>query len=191
MVRKFGMVALALTLAPVLSGCVDRRFVVTTNVPGAQVFLEGKPLGPSPVDSRWEYAGNYNFTALAPGYEPLTEKVRFAPKFYMYPPFDLIAETLYPGRIEDVRRVTLTLTPSRQLSDAELLANGDVLRAEGRALPPSRFPDKKKDDAPRPAGAPAAPPPSTTPGPTDPVTPPFAPGLPPGVGIEPPARSGQ
>ncbi len=188
MVRKFGFIAAA--LAPLLAGCVDRRFVVETNVPGAQVFWEGKPLGPSPVDSRWEYAGNYNFTALAPGYEPLTQKVRLAPKWYMYPPFDLITETLYPGRIEDVRRVTLTLQPSRQLTDAELLANSARLRAEGKALPPSRIPDKKKDE-PRPAGAPAAPPPSTTPGPSDPVVPPLAPGLPDGSGILPPPRSGQ
>jgi len=190
MIRRYALTAAL--LAPLLAGCVDRRFVVTTNVPGAQIFWDGKPLGPSPVDSPFDYAGNYTVTALAPGHDPLTQKVRLAPKWYMYPPFDLITETLYPGRIEDVRRIDLTLTPARPLSDAELLANGDRLRAEGKALPPSRVPDKK--DAPRPAAAPgaaAAPPPSTTPGPSDPVTPPLAPGLPPGTALEPPARSGQ
>ena len=185
MARWYGLMAAA--LAPFLGGCVDRRFVVTTNVPGAQVFWEGKPLGPSPVDSRWEYAGNYNFSALAPGYEPLSQTVRLAPKWYMYPPFDLITETLYPGRIEDVRRITLTLRPSPPLSDAELIGNAERIRAEGKALPPSRILDKK-DPAPRAAGAPAAPPPSTTPGPTDPVVPSVGPGLPYGGGFLPPDR---
>lgn len=177
MARGTGLIAA--TLLPLLAGCVDRRFVVTTNVPGAQVFIDNKPLGPAPVDSRWEFAGNYNFTVLAPGYEPLNQRVRFAPKWYMYPPFDLITETLYPGRIEDVRRVELTLQPSRQLTDAELIASAERIRAEGKALPPTRFPEKK--DAPTPAAAPGAAPaptPSTTPGPTDPVTPPLAPGVP-------------
>jgi hypothetical protein len=183
MVRKYAKIAAALGMGA-LAGCVDRRFVVTTNVPGAQVFWDGKPLGPSPVDSEFEYAGNYEFTALAPGYEPLREKVRFAPKWYMYPPFDLIAETLYPGRIEDVRRVTLNLVPKRQLTDEQLLAQANVLRAQGKALPPPRFPDKK--DAPPPARP--GPPPIVSPGPITPESPPLAPGLPPSLQIAPPSR---
>ena len=45
------------------SGCVDRRFVVETNVPGAQVAVDGSALGPSPADGRREYPGWYTFTA--------------------------------------------------------------------------------------------------------------------------------
>src|SRR5436190_16711517 len=91
--------------AAALAGCVDRRFVVETNVPGAQVSWDGVPIGPSPADSRWEYAGYYEFKAVAPGYEPLTQRVLFAPKWYQYPPFDFVAEVLWPFRVEDVRRV--------------------------------------------------------------------------------------
>ncbi len=185
MVRKYATIAAALGLGT-LAGCVDRRFVVTTNVPGAQIAVDGKNLGPSPVDSEFEYAGNYEFTALAPGYEPLRQKVRLAPKWYMFPPFDLITEVLYPGRIEDVRRVTLTLVPKQQLTDEQLLAQANVLRAQGKALPPPRFPDKK--DAPPPARP--GPPPIVSPGPIDPVSPPLAPGLPPGLQIDQPARLG-
>ena len=176
MARGTGLIAAA--LLPLLAGCVDRRFVVTTNVPGAQVFVDNKPLGPSPVDSKWDFAGGYTFTALAPGYEPLEQRVKFKAKWYMYPPFDLIAESFYPGRIEDVRRVELTLQPSRQLTDQELIATAEQLRQEGKALPPTRFPEKK--DEPRPAAAPGvapAAPANPTPGPSDPVIPPLAPGV--------------
>ena len=185
MVRKYATISVALALGA-LAGCVDRRFVVTTNQPGAQIFIDGKPLGPSPVDSSWQYAGNYEFTALAPGYEPLHQTVRFAPKFYMFPPFDLIAETLYPGRIEDVRRVTLTLLPKQPLTDEQLIAQAGALRAQGKALPPPRFPDRKESAPPPPARP--LPPPNVTPGPITPESPPLAPGLPPGLQIDRSAR---
>jgi hypothetical protein len=132
---------LVLSSLPLAVGCVDRRFVVTTNVPAAQVFVDGQPLGPSPVDSKWEYAGEYTFTALAPGYDPYQEKIRLKPKWYMYPPLDLVSEVLYPGRIEDIRRVHLQMQPSRPLTDIELLNNAENLRNRGKSLPPTRFPD--------------------------------------------------
>lgn len=124
-------------------GCVDRRFVVQSNVPAAQIYVDGKALGPAPVDSSWVYAGEYTVTALAPGYEPYNARVRLKPKWYQYPPFDIVAELLYPGRIEDVRTIQVTMEPKRQLSDEELIGNAERLRAEGKSLPPSRIPDDK------------------------------------------------
>ena len=59
---RLGPVLVAVTVG-LLTGCVDRRFVVETSVPGAQIAVDGTPLGPSPVDSRWEYAGSYQLTA--------------------------------------------------------------------------------------------------------------------------------
>lgn len=125
------------------TGCVDRRFVVETNVPGAQIYVDGTPIGPSPADSWWEYAGDYQFTAVAPGYEPLVKKVKLKAKWYQYPPFDLVAEALWPFRIEDVRRVQLTLEPVRPINQQELIGAADELRARGLTLPPTSVPDTK------------------------------------------------
>ena len=140
---------LAAGAAGLLAGCVDRRFVVETNVPGAQIAVDGVPIGPSPTDGRWEYAGCYEFTAVAPGHEPLVQMVRFAPKWYQYPPFDFVAEVLYPFRIEDVRRVRLRLEPTRPVNQAALVSAADTLRARGATLPPSSIPD---DTPQRPTG---------------------------------------
>ena len=63
---RIGIIGAALSLT-LLVGCVDRRFVVESSVPGTQIYVDGKPLGVAPVDSKWEYAGYYNVTALAPG----------------------------------------------------------------------------------------------------------------------------
>lgn len=124
-----------------LVGCVDRRFVVETNTPGAQITLDGVPIGPSPTDGRWEYAGCYEFTAVAPGHEPLVQMVKFEPKWYQYPPWDFFAEVVYPFRIEDVRRVRLRLEPTRPVDQAALVGAANALRSRGATLPPSSVPD--------------------------------------------------
>ena len=132
---------LLLVLVAAMVGCVDRRFVVETNVPGAQITVDGVPIGPSPADAEWEYAGNKRFRAVAPGYEPLDQLVNFRPKWYNYPPFDFFAEVLWPLRIEDVRRVRLTLQPRRPIDREGLIQSADLLRARGNSLPPASVPD--------------------------------------------------
>lgn len=139
---RFGVVLAGLTVT-LVTGCIDRRYVVETNVPGAQVYVDGAPIGPSPADGWWEYAGHREMIAVAPGYEPKVERVRFKPKWYEYPPIDFFAEVLWPFRIEDVRRVRLDLEPTRPVNQLELIGNADSLRARAAGLPPSSVPASK------------------------------------------------
>ncbi|HET6576400.1 MAG TPA: PEGA domain-containing protein [Fimbriiglobus sp.] len=153
---------LLLAAAGLTVGCVDRRYVVETNVPGAQVSVDGVPIGAAPADARWEYAGDYEFKAVAPGYEPLTQRVTLRPKWHNYPPLDFFAEVLWPFRIEDVRQVQLVLEPVRPVNQVELLNAAIALREKGLNLPPPTI----ADETPLPPG-----PPQTAP----PVAPPVAP----------------
>ena len=124
-------VCLAVVTVTTLSvACVDRRFVIQTNPPGAQIDVDGTPLGVSPVDSQYIYAGDRVVTASAPGRETVKQRVRLKAKWYQYPPLDFVAEILYPGRIEDVRYIYLELPPARTVSDQELLGQGENLRAK-------------------------------------------------------------
>jgi hypothetical protein len=156
MTRHAGVLALLLTAVAAV-GCVDRRFVVRAYdardprvmVP-AQISLDGEPKGPAPLDAGYTYTGWYQFHAVADGYQPLTQRVRFKPKWYDYPGLDLFAEVFWPFRIEDVREVNLALQPARPLRPDELQANADNLRARGMGLPPTQVPE---------------PPPRTTPAP--------------------------
>jgi len=135
----FGIIFLAIGLCGT-TGCVDRRFVVETNVPGAQVYVDGTPIGPSPADGWWEYAGKREMIAVAPGYESKVEMVRFKPKWYEYPGLDFFAEVVWPFRIEDVRRVKLDLEPTRTVNQVDLVSNADALRARATTLPPTSVP---------------------------------------------------
>lgn len=130
-------------------GCVDRRFVVSSNVPGAHVTVDGDPVGPTPADGAYVYTGKREFHATAPGYEPLTQTITFEPKWWDYPVLDLFAEVLWPFRIEDVRRVHLELIPTVPLSPQQVQAAAEQLRAKGLALPPPRVPNEFPEVAPK------------------------------------------
>jgi PEGA domain len=128
----------------VSTGCVERRFVVQTNVPGAQIFVNNQPVGPSPADQHWDYTGVYEFRAVAPGYDPLLQRVNIRPKWYEYPGIDLFFEVLYPFHIEDVRRLNLELQPSQIVRTDELLERANSLREQGQNLPAPKYPDQAK-----------------------------------------------
>jgi len=139
--RSWAVVVLGVGCVGSLSGCVDRRYVVTTNVPGAQVFVDGTAIGPAPVDNRYDYAGWREMRAVAPGYEPTVRRVQFKPRWYDYPGLDLFAEVIWPFRIEDVRRVDLILEPQQPQRNDELQMKAEELRARGAALPPPSVPN--------------------------------------------------
>lgn len=131
----------SVALVLVLTGCVDRRFVVTSNVAGAQVTVDGEQLGPAPVDARYEYTGKREFRAYAPGYEPLVQLIPFEPRWYDYPGLDLFAEVFWPFRIEDVRRVHLELQPAQPVPVDQIQASAEQLRQRGHSLPPPSVPN--------------------------------------------------
>ncbi|HSQ55829.1 MAG TPA: PEGA domain-containing protein, partial [Gemmata sp.] len=63
----------AILAAAACAGCVDRRFVVESNIPNAQVYIDNLPVGAAPAHSPFEYYGNYTFTVVHPGFETKTE----------------------------------------------------------------------------------------------------------------------
>src|SRR4029079_18007215 len=59
--RQFtGLLGVAVCAA-LLTGCVDRKYIITTNPPGAVVYVNNVQLGASPVDNHFVYYGDYEF----------------------------------------------------------------------------------------------------------------------------------
>jgi len=57
----------------------------------------------------FDFYGTRVVVARKDGYRPLRREVPLDPPWYQYPPFDLFADLLWPGTIEDVHRVDLAL----------------------------------------------------------------------------------
>ena len=165
-----GWLGFALAIAAASTGCVERRFVVTSDPPGALVYRNGVPLGPAPVDDFFVYYGDYDIMLVKDGYETLRAKVKINAPWYEYPPLDFVAENLFPYTIRDIReggQFHFQLQPLQAVRPDDVLKRANDLRGQGRQLgvqPEGEVP----------------PPPRLTPGPVAPregtvITPPSAP----------------
>ena len=135
------------------AGCVDRRFVIESNVPNAQVYIDDRPIGAAPAHSSFEYYGDYTVTLVHPGYETLTRRVHVAAPWYAYPPFDFLAEVVWPFHIRDRRYYYFDMFESTKTRTDDLLNAADSLRGRGYNLPAPERPA-----LPRPQPAPQPPP---------------------------------
>ncbi|MBX7103946.1 MAG: PEGA domain-containing protein [Gemmataceae bacterium] len=117
------------------TGCVERRFVIESDPPGALVLVNGQPIGATPVDGHFLFYGKYQFTLIKDGYETLQVEECFKTPWYQYFPLDFASENLYPGRIEDVRRpAPFKLVPKMQPRTDAILGQADQFRNKGRSL---------------------------------------------------------
>ena len=153
MVRRTACVLLA-AAAALLTGCVERRFRVETNPPGAYVTVNNKPIGPSPVDVPFLYYGHYDILIQKEGFETQRIRQHIPAPWYAYPPFDLLVENFIPVEIEDFRVFCYEMKPAVVPNLDLLKAEGEGYRQRAAALPPPRYPEP--DDR---QPVPAAPPP--------------------------------
>jgi hypothetical protein len=154
---------LAVALA---AGCVERRFTVTSDPPGAVCFVNGQPVGATPVDVQFVYYGNYDVTLVKEGYETKTVRQKVRAPFYEYYPLDFVSEHVYPGHIQDVRRFHYQLDRAMVPRTDQLLEEAGRLKERAKVLPGDP-PEPPKADQPAPPPrllAPeAATPPAATP----------------------------
>lgn len=159
--RWFLGIALAASLS---AGCVERRFVVISDPPGALVLRSGQPMGAAPADDHFVYYGTYHFTLIKDGYATLQVDQPVPAPWYEYFPLEFFTENLWPFHIVDRREFTYKLEPVQAVRTDELLHQADVIRAEGKSIGKPPVP---------PPPPPAGPPPAVVPGPGAP------PGIPP------------
>ncbi|MHB1422964.1 MAG: PEGA domain-containing protein [Gemmataceae bacterium] len=152
------------------SGCVERRFTVYSEPPGALVYLNDRYLGPTPVDGYITYYGKQQFMLIKEGYEPLKVVQEYSPPWYDWPGIDFITENIWPFKLRDVRQFSYKMMPLTSIPPDDVRARAEELRARGQNI---GVPAPPRPLAPAPAPTPPAPPDATLPTPR-PVSPPSA-----------------
>ena len=56
----------------ILSGCVERRYTIRSNPPGALAIVNDEEIGPTPVSRSFTYYGDRKITLMLDGYETKT-----------------------------------------------------------------------------------------------------------------------
>lgn len=161
-------------LALLLPGCVERRFNIVTDPPGAMVLVNRQEIGASPITMPSilsEYYGDREFYLIKDGYEPLLVRQPIPPPWYGYPVLDFVAEHLLPWTILDERTFTFTMQPARIVTADELLQNGTAARSRGAGLGMPAPPPTSTPPVAPPVTDPRLPPPPETPSDLPPPTP--------------------
>jgi hypothetical protein len=135
--RQIAWFVAAVLSAGLAAGCVERRYVVTSDPPGAFVLRNNQPIGAAPADDHFVYYGKYHFTLIKDGYTTLQVDQDIDTPWYQYAPLDFISENLIPWWIRDVRRYQYHLEPLQSVNTDQLLGRATELRDRGKAISPA------------------------------------------------------
>jgi hypothetical protein len=127
----------AFTIAVLTTGCVEQRYLITTDPPGAAVYRNGVLLGQTPVDDHFVYYGNYHFTVVKDGYETLQVDQNIPAPWYEWPGVDFFTEVLYPCQVRDVHAFHYQMRELQRPPASEVLQHGQQLRDRGQAINPA------------------------------------------------------
>lgn len=117
-------------LFSILPGCVRRRLTVRTKPAGAEVYVDSKYLGKSPISSSTLYYGTRQIEVVRDGFR--TEKIlrKITPPWYQIPPLDFVTETLWPWEIRDERVIDVAMVPQQPTTSDSLNENASQLRLQ-------------------------------------------------------------
>lgn len=120
------MLILGMAAAAGLTGCLERRLSITSEPPGALVWVNDVELGRTPVEADFLFYGEYDVRVQLDGYEPIQKQITASQPLYEYPPIDLFAGAL-PVDFENVVRWHFDLTPSLETTQAPAEFQRDLL----------------------------------------------------------------
>ena len=109
--RVYCTALLPMLLMIISGGCVRRTLTVTTDPPGALVFLNGVEAGRSPLERDFTYYGTYDVAVRKEGYETLKTKGKVIAPWWQWVPFDFFAEFI---PLHDRQTLTFTLYPANE-----------------------------------------------------------------------------
>jgi hypothetical protein len=139
--RAKGRAAVVLSLLAALSmfsGCVERRYTVRTDPPGAIVVVNGEVIGPSPASKSFIFYGDREITMMLDGYETKTVMQPIRAPWWDNLLTEFFTENLVPVSLRDEREFKYQLTPAQSPPLGELRDRAEALRSEARVLPKPR-----------------------------------------------------
>lgn len=133
----FRLLLIAMLL--VLPGCLQRRIRVTSEPPGAVVWVNDTEIGRTPAETAFTFFGHYDVRLELDGYEPVHEMRHAKAPLHEYPGPDLVAAAL-PVKFKTLIEWHFDLAPSLETSlpadqlEAEVVERARRLRRQTEGL---------------------------------------------------------
>jgi len=129
------LTAIALGL---VSGCVERRYTLRTDPPGALAIVNGEEIGTTPVSRSYTFYGDRKISFLLDGYENKTVIQPMNAPWYDNLFTEFFTENLIPYNFRDEREFTYKLGPYKEPTVESLQERAEELRAVGKVPPAPR-----------------------------------------------------
>ncbi|RYZ61519.1 MAG: PEGA domain-containing protein [Proteobacteria bacterium] len=126
-----------LALPAAVGGCVTRQLSVTSEPPGALVYLNDREAGRTPFTTDFTWYGTYDVVVRKDGYDTIVAKKRVVAPWWQWMPFDFFAE-IAPWRPVDRQTMNFAMH-ERQTGepDAAVIGRGLELQARLPATQPA------------------------------------------------------
>ncbi|HUV38943.1 MAG TPA: PEGA domain-containing protein [Planctomycetota bacterium] len=192
MTRHVTMAMLAVSVVLLAAaGCVERKLIITSDPPGARVYVDDEEVGQTPVSTRFDFYGGRTFVLKKDGYRDTMEVRKVRKPFYAQPVLDIITD-LGPIPIKDHQSFHFKMEPMQPVDADALIERAREMRSRvtgepyvpkapapaepaepatpdtGETKPPAESPEKPAEPPP---GTPAETPAEMTPGADTPAGP--------------------
>jgi PEGA domain len=121
-----------------LSGCVERRYTIRTDPPGATVVVNGEEIGPSPASKSFVFYGDRKISLIKDGFQTKTLIQPIKAPWWDNLITEFFTENVVPVSLRDEREFTYKLEPFKMTPQGELRDRAESLRSEARVLPKPR-----------------------------------------------------
>jgi len=130
--------AAAAILSTLVSGCVERRYTIRTDPPGALVVVNGEEIGPSPASRNFYYYGKREITLIRDGYKTQTIIEPISAPWWDNLITEFFTENIVPVTLRDERNFTYKLTPDSPSPEGALRDRAELLKHQAETIPPPR-----------------------------------------------------
>jgi hypothetical protein len=117
--KAFRMMCVAAVLAVFVSipGCTARSITITSNPPGADVMVNRRFIGQTPVRVGFTHYGVYLVEIRKEKFETLSKEECISPPLYSYEPVSLVSDNLIPARLNDDIYLHYVLKPEGEVTE--------------------------------------------------------------------------
>jgi hypothetical protein len=129
---------LMLVALGLFSGCVERRYTIRSDPPGATVIVNGEEIGPTPASKSFQYYGNREITLMLDGYQTRTVIQPINAPWWDNYATEFFSENIVPLSLRDDREYKFQLLPAVSPPQGELRNRAESLREEAGTLPKPR-----------------------------------------------------
>jgi len=127
-----GRLLLAAALLFAVSGCTSRGITITSLPEGAEVSINYRVVGNTPVRVSFTHYGTYRLELRKEKYQTLVREENIHPPAYGYDPGAFVADNLIPARLNDEVYLHFVMKPLEEKADQKALSERDALLERAR-----------------------------------------------------------